>query len=486
MSKNNGIKASFGTKSFRVGGYSVVVAAALIAIVVIVNLFVNALPETYTKIDASSNELYSISEETESIVSSINEDITVYLIAETGSEDTVISELLGRYQALNSHIKVKNVDPAVSPAFTSQYTDADLSSNSLIVVSALRSKAVDYTEIYVTSYSDEEIYNYYYYGTMPTGTTEFAGEGAVTGALQYVTENTIPTLYVLTGHGESSFDTTMAGYIKSDNIETADLSLLTEETVPSDASGVIVISPQSDINTDETQKLREYLAGGGSLILLTDYNTTELPNLFTLTSEYGASFNGGLVIEGNKNYYMSGYTNYLLPKIQSSAISSLITNDNMYVFLPNAHGITKSDSIADNITYSSLLKSSAAAFIKTDVANIETLEKQDGDQTGQYDLGVLLTDSDTGGKIVWFSSSYIINSSADSSVSGGNSTFFLSTLTYLCEKAASVSIASKSMQVAALVIDDLSANIWAAVIVVIVPAAILGGGFAYWYKRRRA
>jgi hypothetical protein len=221
-------------------------------------------------------------------------------------------------------------------------------------------------------------------------------------------------------------------------------------------------------------------------MLFTAFNTLDMTNLFSLTSDYGAQYNGGLLLEGNKSYYLSGRPYELLPKISDSDISANIP-EKTYIYMSSAHGITKSESIASNISYQSLLRTSGAAYLKQDINNIDTLEKLDGDPYGAYEVGVLLTDTATNGKIVWFSSPFLLDSTADQQyVSGGNSNFFLTTLSYLCDKPASISIAAKSLQVQSLVLDEFSANAWMTALVIIVPVAILGGGFFYWYKRRKA
>ncbi len=484
---NNEIKSSFRTKTFRAGGYNLALIAAVAAIIIIVNVVVNSLPEIYTKIDTSSTALYSITPETEEIVKSIGEDVTVYFISTTGAEDSTLVELLGRYTSLNSHIKVKYIDPASNPNFTSKYTSDNLSESSLIFESARRSTVVDNYDVYPVEYSEEELYNYYYYGQQPSGTTSFDGEGKITSALMYVTSDKIPVVYMLAGHGEAELDETYSGYVSDDNIVVEPLSLLVEDSMPEDAQAIIINNPKSDINSDELQMLRAYLDNGGKLIITTGYDTPELANLFTITSEYGANRSEGLIVEGNRNYYTGGYPYFILPKIASTGISSLISNSNMYVLMPYAHGITKNtEAVGDDLSYTALLSSSAAAYLKDVTDENVSLEHLDSDPTGSVDLGVMLTDNSTGGTVIWFSSPYILDSSIDSYISGGNSTYFLASLGYICEKPASVTIASKSMQIQALVIDDAASNIWGAVFTVIIPLGVLVGGGIYWYKRRKA
>lgn len=484
---NNEIKSSFRTKSFRAGGYNLALILAVTAIIIVINIVVNSLPEIFTKMDTSSTSLYSITPETEDIVKAISEDVTVYLIASAGSEDSTIVELLGRYTSLNSHIRVKYVDPASNPNFVSKYTSENLSESSLIFESARRTTTVDNIDIYPVEYTEEEYYNYYYYGVMPKGTTSFAGEGEITSALQYVTSDSIPVVYVLGGHGETDLDDTYRGYISNDNIVLESLSLLVEDKVPDDAQAIIVNNPTSDINNDELQMLRAYLDNGGKIIITTGYDTPALTNLFTITSEYGANRAEGLIVEGNRNYYTGGYPYFILPKIASTGISSLISNSNMYVLMPYAHGITKNtEAVGDDLTYTALFSSSAAAYLKDVSGENVSLEHLDTDPTGSVDLGVMLTDNGTGGTVIWFSSPHLLDSSIDGYISNGNSTYFLATLSYICEKPASVTIASKSMQIQALVIDDAASNIWGALMTIIIPLGVLIGGGIYWYKRRKA
>ena len=130
---------------------------------------VNALPATFTKLDTSKDKIFTISDETKEIIRSVTDDITMYLIASSGNEDDQLIRFMERYTATNPKIKQGKVDPALSPDFISKYTDEDLSENSIIVVNhnSGRAYAIDNFDIYVTTYTEEELYYYYLYGTMP-------------------------------------------------------------------------------------------------------------------------------------------------------------------------------------------------------------------------------------------------------------------------------------------------------------------------------
>ena len=67
----------------------------------------------------------------------LDKDVTIYQIAQSGSEDENITNLLKKYEDESKHIKVEQKDPVVNPKFITEYTSDDLSANSLIVVKSL-------------------------------------------------------------------------------------------------------------------------------------------------------------------------------------------------------------------------------------------------------------------------------------------------------------------------------------------------------------
>ena len=167
----------------------------VIALVVVINLVVGQLPSGITQIDASSQQLYTIGEDTENLVRSLDQDVTLYYVVTSGNENEYISRMLDRYQDLSSHLTVEKVDPELYPTFTSEYTDETVSDNSIIVVSGDKNRVISSSDMLVQQL------NYYTYSYQ---VTEFDGEGQVTSAIAYVTSDDLPILYQLTGHDEQS------------------------------------------------------------------------------------------------------------------------------------------------------------------------------------------------------------------------------------------------------------------------------------------
>lgn len=475
------IGESFSTRSFRVGGYSVVATAIVVAIAIMANVFVSALPASVTQFDTTSNQLFTVSEQTEKLVGGLEDEVTIYWIVRSGYEESYLGTLLDQYKALSDKLRVVKKDPDVYPTFTEQYTSS-FTENSLIVVSGDRYRYVDYNDIFVLDY-----YSYYYYGQ---SSWSFYGESEVTSAIDYVVSEDLPKVYLLTGHGEASLSSTFASAVEDENIETENLSLLTLETVPEDADCILINTPQSDISEDEKSKLLDYLGNGGNLFLITDPpQSGKLTNLEALMEYYGVTAADGIVVEGNQNYYVWGTSYYLLPEIQSHTITSPLNSAGYYVLLPIAQGLTVSGDLRDTLSVTELLTTSNSAFSKIAGYDLTTYEKEEGDIDGPFALAVAISDTVDDGissDIVWVSSGALVDDQTNSQVSGGNQDLFLNALNYLCDaEESSISIHAKSLDSEVLTMDSSTASLLTVLVLGIIPVVYLAVGIVIWARRKR-
>lgn len=472
---------SFQTRSFQAGGYSVAATAIVLAIAIAVNLFVNTLPASFTQFDTTAGQLFTVSEQTEKLVSGLDQDVTIYWVVRSGYEEPYIETLLDQYKALSSNIKVVKKDPDVNPTFTQQYSTS-FSENSLIIESGSKSRYVDYGDIFVLDYEA-----YYYYGEEDWA---FCGESEVTSAIDYVISENLPKVYTLTGHGEASLPTTFATAVEKENIETEALSLLTAEYIPEDADAVLIYAPQRDISEEETAKIQEYLGRGGKLILISDPpQEGALTNLESVMAYYGIFAEKGIVVEGNQNYYLWGTPYYLLPELKSHTITSPLISSGYYVLLPIAQGLSVSDTGNDLISATELLTTSSSAFSKTAGYDLQTYEKEDGDINGPFALAVHASEELDDGicsDVIWVSSAALLDDQTNEMVSGGNQDLFLNMLSYLCSSDdSSISIHAKSLSTEYLTIDNGTASLLTILIIGIIPAAYLTVGIVISIRRKR-
>ena len=458
--------------AFQGGSYSLVITAVVLAILIAVNVLVSALPTTLTKYDISSSKLYSITSNTKVVVNALEEDVTIYWIVQSGQEDSVIENLLGKYESISDHIQVVKKNPDVYPTFAEQYTDETVHNNSLVVECGDRSRYIGYDDIYV---QEADMYSYSY-------NTSFDGEGAITSAIDYVVTEDLPQLYLLEGHGEGELPATFSEQIEKENIETQSLSLLTVDEIPEDADCILIYAPTSDLSQEEVEMLSEYTKNGGKLMVVagpTEENGT-LENLYSLLGDYGVETCDGIVVEADREHYT--FQPYiLLPDLVSNDITDPLIEENYYVNMPISQGLIL-DNATDAVT--ELMTTSESAFSKIAGYDLDTYEKEEGDIDGPFAVAVSIA-CDNDGQIVWFSSSTFLEDMYNAWSSGSNSDLAMNALSSLIGEREAMAIRSKSLNYNYLSISDSTASLLKVLMIGIFPLGYLGIGIGVILKRRR-
>lgn len=469
-------------KQLKQGSYSSILTVIVIAVVVAVNLVVGQLPSQATEIDVSTEKMYTLSDEGKEFIKGLDKDITLYLIATSGNEDDNIQKLLDNFEETSSHIEVMNMDPDLHPAFTKDYTDDTVASNSVIVVCGDKSKVVDYSDIYESEVD---------YSTMSSQTTGFDGEGQLVSAISYVTNDDMPVLYTLSGHNETALGSNLTKAIQKANIQTEDLSMLTSEAVPEDADGLIICAPQTDLSEEEAQKIITYLEAGGKVMLFSNFSNEEMPNFESILTNYGLERDKGLILEGNSQHYYPNMPDYLIPNLSSSSDITSELADSTYMLFPDAQAIKHLDSYRDTLTITSLISTTEDAYLKEVSGDTQiTAERADTDESGAFDVGVSVTESvgdDLETKLVYFSSAGIVNDSVDEQVSGGNTNVIISAINNMCsvDTTSTVSIPSKSLSVSQLSLTAYDSSFWRIIVIGVIPIFVLAAGLVIWMKRRK-
>ena len=460
--------------AMRGGAYSVVITAVVLAILVAVNVFFSALPASSTEYDISASKLYSVTSNTRSVVSALTEDVTIYWIVQAGEEDAVIEKLLDRYESLSDHITVEKRNPDVYPTFAEQYTDGTVYNNSLVVECGDRSRYISNTDIYLT---DASLYSYSY-------STSFDGEGAITSAIDYVTNPDQPVVYALTGHGEEDLPATFADSLEKENITVEELSLLNTDEIPEDAACLIVYAPQSDISEAERILLEDYVAGGGKLLVMAGpVEDADLTNFYALLEPYGITAAEGIVVEGDREHYAFSTPAILMPDLADSDITTPLAEEGYYVILPLAVGLEMGENTT-GATVTSLLTTSDAAFSKPDGYDMTSYEKEDGDLDGPFALAVDAAYSN-GGELIWVSSSAYLDDMYNAYSSGANVNFTMNALSQLIGESEAMSIRAKSLNYNYLTISDSVSGLLQVLMIGVIPLTFLGAGITVVVRRRR-
>lgn len=459
----------------KIGAYSVTGILLMIALTVAVNLGLNYVPEQYSSFDLTENRLYALTDETKAFLSELSEDVTIYVLAEEGAGDTDLSKTLERMADQSGHIIVKYVSPAKNPNFYQNYTDAQPSSNSLIVEGQKRSTVVDYGDIYAYEMD---------YSTYSYQTTGYDGEGQTVSAIAYVTTEDMPVFYTIGGHGELELEEKFLNTITKENVAYETLMLHTVDEIPEDAQGVILNAPTGDYTKEDAEKIIAYLQKGGNALIVSTMAEGEMTNFKSILDFYGISEVNGTIVEQDRNfYYQNPY--YLFPEIASAEVTEPLSDG--LVFAPFSKGLSYDDT-TDEIHYTPLLTTSSSAFSKTDITDNSDYSKGADDIDGPFTVSVEVEKSTEDGGV---SHAFVVGgeslftSLADEMAPGNNVKLFSSMISSLADHESSVAIPVKSLSMPNLVFKAQTAYIAAVLCVIVIPLATLTAGLVVWLRRRR-
>ena len=251
----------------------VVAVGLVIALTVMANWLAG---RRYIRADWTSTQLYTLSDKTENILSDLGEEIRVivFMTPATSMYDQV-HELLERYKAASDEITVEFIDPDKEPLKTRQLAEqfGVQVADTVVFVFGDRTKYVTSDQISEMDYSGMQ------YGQGPT-MRAFKGEEQFTSAILSLVAPEVPKVYFVTGHGEASTAAAAAGAgdrglsvltqaLKRDNMDTADVSLLSGE-VPEDADVIAIIGPTRAYTEPEITALGEFLDRGGRMLVALD------------------------------------------------------------------------------------------------------------------------------------------------------------------------------------------------------------------------
>lgn len=468
-------RQALSTRTAKVGGYSVMLALIVLAILVAVNVLFSVLPSKFTQFDISAAQLYSLTSDTKVVATNLDKDVTIYWITQAGQESTVLDKLLDRYQDLSDHITVVKKDPDIYPTFAQQYTDETVVNNSLVVECGDKNRYISYNDIYQVDTA-----SYYTTGSV---SQSFDGEGQITSAIDYVVSDELPKIYLLSGHGEAALSDTFSAELTRSNYETVeDFSLLNVDEIPEDCDTLLINAPTSDISDEELTMLCEYVQAGGKLLVLSGpQKDAALTNLDTLLTDYDVTVSNGVVVDTDREHYAFTAPYVLMPDLESADITAPLTEESSHVIVPIAQGLT----VGGNSSVTALLTTSDEAFSKADGYAMTTYEKEDGDTNGPFTLAVSVEDSTAGGKIVWVSTDYLLDDMYNSYSSGANLDFVMNSLSWMIGKNDAVSIRAKSLNNTYLTISSSSATVLKIVMIGVIPVCFLLLGIDEVLRRRK-
>lgn len=264
----------WGRRSTQVGTNAIIATLAMFVIVGLINF----LGVRYgVQIDLTENQLFTLSPQSQQVVRNLEQPVKIWIFE--SSANPADQELLENYRRYGSNLEFEFVDPQLQPELAQKFN-------------------VNYIgEIYLEYGNQRELVQ-----TISQG--ERLSEVELTNAIERITGDRTDKVYFLQGHGERPLDASdepglsqAVSALEAKNFTVEPLNLAEQPAVPDDASLIVIAGPKRALFEPEVQALEDYLADGGSLLVMIDPDTN--PGLEPLLSDWGVTLTNQIVIDAS-------------------------------------------------------------------------------------------------------------------------------------------------------------------------------------------
>jgi len=474
---------------------------ALVAIILILINYVGF--KHYKHKDLSESQFYTLSDKTKDVLKKLDSPITIYTLLDEqkAGQSEEIANLLTEYQqAGGKNVTVEKIDTAYD------YDRAAELQKKLHFNGEDHLVIFEYKDRPPRFVKEDDLFDV---NPMTGQVGAFKGEQQITAAIVAMVEGKASKVYFTEGHGEHSIEDSqnlhgygiVAGMLKNENVETANLNLAQKGDVPADADAVVIAGPSIAFSPIEAQALDKYLSNNGKLFVLLDpYLTLGLEDLL---KKYGMKFEDDLVLTRAMTATGSQMTVPMAMIYQggfsTQPITAKFAQANLQLIISDARSITLTSANAPGASKTQfLLQTDANAWgwiSKTGTPPADprgiTFDKTTdigGPVTiaAEYDGGTTtdpVTKATMGAtRIVAIGSSkFLENTTADTM--GAN--FFTNSVDWLVKKDAVLDIAPKKPQEYGISLNPISYRTLAWFAAVIFPGAALLAGVLSWFSRRK-
>ena len=491
----------FKNRRFRHGTLATVMTIVFIAAVVLVNVIATILLEKFPlNIDLTKNQSFQMADDSKDFLRGVDRDVSIKVFAQeeafSSSGDFYSVQALNTMKQCtqyNSQISLEFIDLEKNPQYgQGEYTDANITTGSIIVESDLRYKALTVDDFFEYSYD-----NYYY--TQSVDITESHAESALMSAIMYVTEADPVEIVVLTNNSPVGA-AGLQDLLTQNNYSFTEINLLTQD-IPTDADVVLIAAPTVDYTTAEVEKLEKFLNNDGKyskkLVYLASYQQQSLPVLEGyLSNDWGLEIGSGIVYETDTaNQYMVNY--YVNPGYLGgqSLTGNMFADDldqSLHVLVPFARPITLEFPESDStITNTALITTTETCVLQPADADENwdpNSEEKKSFTTAaastrlKYEQG---TNAELTSTVVVIGSTDFFTSSFLSSQTVLNGDFTVQMFNDLSGKEENtLNIVPKTANTDTLDITQSTVNVVMILFVIIVPIAVFATGLVIWLKRR--
>ncbi|MCH5212334.1 MAG: GldG family protein [Oscillospiraceae bacterium] len=443
--------------------------AITIAVFILVNVFMTILTKKMPlKIDLTENKTYDLTAESYEYLKGYDKDTTIYIISPAASQNKWVRAVLDRYEAVNPHIKITNVDTVKNPGFGREYVKdgEQLNQHDLVVVSGDMSIVIQSSKIASSNQKPPEWLNV---------------ETKVTSALKYVSSDAVFSACFTTGHREDSFASAKEA-LGSENYTSVSVNLFSGD-IPEDTSVVIIALPKSDFSNSEIAKLDAYVRAGGAVQVYVDSECPELPNLNSYLTSNGITISESGIVEANDHirriqYDDKQYMLFAADYSNNDVLNKIIEKGKALFYVPFSKAINTAPT-AGNITVEPYLTSSSGSGTTTDYKST--------DSHGSSNIALMSTNSETGGMIYVSGTPILIDMYSVSEIDEvdlGNVEYFVTVTNSMTGAGDTFVVPVKSVSQNIMHMSIATGQRYFVVTIILLPGIALAMGLIVFFKRR--
>lgn len=455
---------TLGRRSTRYGISMVLGGLFVLGILAAVNFF---FYRNNYRADWTTQNSFSLSEQTTKILKSLDKEVQVKAFwNDNDNAKTQVKELFNEYNN-------------ISPKFQFEFIDVDKNADIAQQVYHIEKYG---TIIFSTATKEER-----WEPNPAMGGSRPPQEEDITNTLLKAIRDEQKTVYFVTGHGEVNLDDDQSreGFgiakaaLEREFYAIKTLDLMSTDAVPSDASAVVVVSPDKSYMTHEKQALTHYLKNGGGVVVLLD--PTPKPDFKDFLRPFGITPDNDVIVDPSLENRLFG-GNPGMPLVRQYG-DHQITRDFPYA---TVYSLTRSLQISG--AAQPLAITSDNAWGETDLANLQKGVSQGNDDIpGPLNIAVATTvpSDSTNGKpgrlVVVGDSDFATNIQFKNQ---GNGNFFTNIVSWLAEDEDLISVTPKQMEniPLAMTAGDLRMVVY---VIIIFGLLIIGLGLRIYLKRRK-
>lgn len=451
----------------------------------------------YKRWDWTAASAYSISPQTEKVLKDLKEplDIVVFLAPNDELFERVKNLLSAYAEAGKDKIRVEYIDPDRQKArmqeLAKKYNVGV--ANVVVFSSGNQSKYVEKDQMVDYDFSG------YQYGGAPK-VKAFKAEEAFTNAILDVLNPAKPVIYFTSGHGERGAQgqrgqgiTTFRDRLQREGAEVKEFQTLGKDSVPADASLVVVAGPQYAFTPPEAAVLEKYLAAGGRLLIFADPLLSEgkspsfVPTgLESLLAKWGVTLEDAIAVDPEGAVPLLGaQTFYAVDLAQHPVTRDLARNQLPVLFaLARPLGLGSPQDSAFKAGF--LIRSGAKAWGETDLAHLDAVQKDSKDIPGPLTLAAVVSSDqkEKTARLVVVGNSEIATDGMIQS-GAGNLLFCLNAAHWLLNQEARLAIPPKTAIETHLNLTGSQANFIFIALTFVLPALVVVLGVYVYIRRRR-